>query len=480
MAYDLADYICPANGKPFKLSSNESCQSIKAADGWIEFRKNRHMEEFRVTPTAIQRGADTSLISKDGIDPVGTFYIQYAGSKEHPIYGCDWVARYMSEGQVFHRSCLVNVYDYTGKLLTSDVVDSDIVLRKHHNSLLLPSGITVNDVLEFQWGGNEIYFYAKGYGLVGWRYLLDGSFGNFLVQFSGNIQQPFPHAIARPNVASAPTNPPAPQAPNRDDLGSIITSRTPSSGPINCRDFPSTATGKIITQVKANDVIKHRQTKTVKLNGYTWWAVEEVNGKPMQGWIASEVITLIEVQDQKKVILDLGFVYVSQVDLAASLRDNDCGLASGISASRTRLKKTGYGDIPLLTVNNLVPFSSLKNSDGPISMPSLELFMRLLGIPFTYSDQLTPAAIKLNLQAGNGILSLMNYVYLNSKHRFGHYANIVGLAEYDTFIINDSYLMGEGFQMSASRLNAALTDLVSANGSRFASKPYQGYILNLK
>jgi len=108
MAFDLHQYLCPAAGISFLLSSQETMQSDICSDGWIEFRKNRHMEEFFVTDTVIGRGADTSMISDDGVHPVGTFYVQYTGE----MYGCPWIARYMSPGERYHRECRVVVYNF--------------------------------------------------------------------------------------------------------------------------------------------------------------------------------------------------------------------------------------------------------------------------------------------------------------------------------------------------------------------------------
>ena len=469
-AFDLKDYLCPANGKAYTLTSNEACQSVQAADGWIEFRKNRHMEEFYVTDDVIGRGADTSLISNDGVHPIGT------------IYGCAWVARYMEKGQVYHRKCRVIVYDFTGRVLDDGIAESDIVLKDHHDTLLFPSGIAVNDVLEFQWGGEELYFYARDYGLVGWRNLRDGSFGNYIQRLGGNIQEPFAHAVPRPPVIRLMPAPVAlPVYPKADDLGPVIRGKMASSAKVNLRDLPSTANGKVIGGLIKGDLVDYHASRTALFDGYTWYAVEAINGLPVLGWIASSVITFTSVAVSEKTLVDLGFVYVSQVDLRSNLKDNDCSLAVGIAAALTRMKQTGYGAMPLLTINNLIPFSKLKGAyDGLVSMADLEVFMTLLGVQYTYSDQLTPAAIKAHIQNGSGVLALLNYACLNPAYRFGHYALVAGLAEHDTFILNDSYLMGEGYQLSATRLQSGLTDLKDSKGVAFSYKPYQGYLLALR
>src|SRR5690606_28169969 len=106
--------VCPPNGRSVRLSSDEYCRCVQSPDGWIEQRKNKHKEEFYVTDKFIGRGADSSLISKDGINPTGTFYILYTPEGK---YGTNWCRREMSVNEEFVRDVQVVIYDYTGKEL---------------------------------------------------------------------------------------------------------------------------------------------------------------------------------------------------------------------------------------------------------------------------------------------------------------------------------------------------------------------------
>lgn len=207
MAFDLLNYICPPNGKQYRLFGlgDESCQCFQAQDGWIEFRKNRHMEEFYVTDTIIGRGADTSEISRDGVNPTEKFYIQHTRQPDGSVtYGAPWAKRFMEVGESFHRVCHVIRYHANGTPFEETDPETDLVINAHHPSLTFPrSGITVEDVLELQWGGEEVYYYANGYGLVGWKNLRDGH-ESFIGVLSATIQEPFPHGIPRP-VVGMPT-----------------------------------------------------------------------------------------------------------------------------------------------------------------------------------------------------------------------------------------------------------------------------------
>jgi len=196
--YDLAQYLCPAYGLPFLLSSSETMQSVLCPDGWIEFRKNKHMEEFYVTDEVVGRGADTSMISSDGVNPVGTFYVQMTGN----VYGAPWAARFMAVGEAYHRDCRVVIYNYDGSILNDYQEASDLHLIDHIDQITFPGGAVANDSLLLGWGGQEGYIYTRGMGLTGWKNLTDGSFGNYLIAVGvPPPPHPFPHTpVSRPPI----------------------------------------------------------------------------------------------------------------------------------------------------------------------------------------------------------------------------------------------------------------------------------------
>lgn len=198
MYYDTAQYLCPAAGTPFLLSSNETMHSLLVEDGWIEFRKNKHMEEFYVTEDVVGRGADTSLISSDGVNPTGQYYVQMTGDQ----YGAAWAGRFMSPGDAFHRECRVVIYQADCQVLNDYHEASDLHLLEHIDSITFPGGAVAHDILLFAWGGQEGYLYGQGLGLIGWKNLTDGSFGNYLVAHNvAAPPAPFPHpCVTRPRL----------------------------------------------------------------------------------------------------------------------------------------------------------------------------------------------------------------------------------------------------------------------------------------
>jgi len=186
MAFDLAEYLCPREGIVYLLSSNETCYSHLDADGWRTFSKNRHSEEFYVSESDVGRGADLSLISTDGVNPTGTFYVQYTQER----YGCAWAKRWMDVGEVYTRYCWIKIYDYQCNLLDEYEEQSDLTLLDHFDSVTFPNGLIIPDVLLFKWAGEEGYLYANGFGLIGWKNLVSGNYANYVVAV--NVAPPAP------------------------------------------------------------------------------------------------------------------------------------------------------------------------------------------------------------------------------------------------------------------------------------------------
>jgi len=197
MAFDMHDYLCPTAGITYLLSSSESCRSVICADGWINFCKNRHKEEFRVDENYIYRGSDTSLISSDGVNPVGTFYTQYDGDN----YGAIWCPRYMLLGETVERHCRVVVRDYLCNILNDYSESSPLTFVDHFDRIEFPGGLIVSDIIQLRWSGEEGYLYANQLGLVGWRNIVSGQFGNYVVALNVSTPAPpFEQCLTRPFI----------------------------------------------------------------------------------------------------------------------------------------------------------------------------------------------------------------------------------------------------------------------------------------
>jgi hypothetical protein len=127
-------------------------------------------EELWATDKFIYRGTDTSPGSG-----------QYYTLREYGQNGSPWAPRFWKVGKTFERNPRVTFY---WKSNCNVVYDNGEPVDRYHRTWLkfedyhptftFPSGITLEDVVQFAWllspGGQPIerYYYARSYGLVGW------------------------------------------------------------------------------------------------------------------------------------------------------------------------------------------------------------------------------------------------------------------------------------------------------------------------
>jgi hypothetical protein len=147
-------------------------------------------EELWYDDDYIYRGTDTS-------PGAGRYYTL----RQDGYYGSPWAPRYWRVGEEFLRDPLVTFYNKSdcqpreqGQQTTWLRFDA------YYPSYTFASGITLNDVVQFSWLLNQVvdgknvpveppieqYFYARGYGLVGW----DGG-TSFFYSYISEIHQPF-------------------------------------------------------------------------------------------------------------------------------------------------------------------------------------------------------------------------------------------------------------------------------------------------
>lgn len=116
-----------------------------------------HWEQFVVTPEHIGRDVDTSPGG-------GRFYRQF---------GAPWVKRRMGVGESFSAAKRVQFYradDCAPLAQYSGNVTDTITLVEHLAEWRSVFGVELQDVIRLRWEqGGEDYFYARAYGLVGWR-----------------------------------------------------------------------------------------------------------------------------------------------------------------------------------------------------------------------------------------------------------------------------------------------------------------------
>lgn len=444
VTYDLMDYICPPNGKPYVLvgMGYENCQSLLAPDGWIEFRKNRHMEEFRVDANYIYRGADTSEISRDGVTPNGRFYIQYT-TGDFRQYGAPWAKRQMAVGESFVRFCHVIWLDSTGKLITEYDETSTLILEKAATSV---EGIPT---LTFRWGGDERYTYGKGYGLIGWQNLKTGAGSHMDLAATPNIQKPFVHPVVRPR-----TSPPGeimPTMPDRLKLGDPVegTVTALKANFANIRELPS-AKSKDIGDLLLNEPITFRPTLTPVIENFRWYALE----KPVLGWVA-DVATLTPGVPEKW-LDELDVPYVSQRDSNSSLYNNDCLIACLLMAIRY-LRHGESGRLPTLpTVDDVARHSRLASGSRFLNFTDADILSTALGYQATYRRPLMTSDIVSLIDRNHPVIVLVDYARYNPGNgSFPHFALVKGYSQ-NYFLTHDPYLAGANLKISREALDAAM------------------------
>lgn len=136
-------------------------QSQHAADGvFYTVKGGGEYEMLYADGEFVYRGEDTS-------EAPDKFYVQTTNGR----YGAMWCKRYMAVGERVERSPLVIHYYKNGCTeRLRGVAVSGLKLIAHHKSYRFESGITLDDVVELMWDSGEVYFYAKGWGLVGFNF----------------------------------------------------------------------------------------------------------------------------------------------------------------------------------------------------------------------------------------------------------------------------------------------------------------------
>lgn len=125
---------------------------------------NAEWEELWYDDTFIWRGTDTS--------PGNNQYYTLRSGKR---YGSAWSPRYWKVGDIFERDPIVTFYDKNNCIpRSSGLQRSWLKFEAYYASYTFSSGITLDNVVQLAWllhptaDPLERYFYAQGYGLVGW------------------------------------------------------------------------------------------------------------------------------------------------------------------------------------------------------------------------------------------------------------------------------------------------------------------------
>jgi hypothetical protein len=132
----------------------------QAEGDWFYQCKNSQWEQLYADAEYIWRGADTSPGG-------GRFYVQFEPGKAR----ARWMPRRMSIGQTWvgpgHFVQFFMKSDCSKSVLNSGNATNRMTFQAYYKKLTW-NGVTVDDVVELT-NGNEVWWFARGFGLVAWK-----------------------------------------------------------------------------------------------------------------------------------------------------------------------------------------------------------------------------------------------------------------------------------------------------------------------
>lgn len=471
---DMMQYVCPPNGKQLRLFGlgDEHARCTQEADGWVLQRKNELSEEFQVTASRIRRGADTSsLYTPDG-QYKGFFYIQYTKQANGALeYGCDWCPRYMEPGETFIRNAYIVELYYDGRVKAEYPATTTLTFVQFFASFTDPqSGITLKNVIELHWGGEEHYYYAEGYGLIRWWNVRE-NYGSWLGTLNNvSIRPPIPHVRPRPAVPFPPQG--VPTAPT------VVTPANPGEGvmmTVNSRDGlkhraeGSTGATILRTLLYQQPVMAYPATKKVA-DGWTWIFCTNATGEP--GWSASSYLTAVPQPETWTVKRNTP--YVSQQGSEAAKSPNDCRVATLLMLERDWFQETLKRVPSVPTVDDLVKYTRLSNPTPPkgLDFADVDTLAKQTGFDVDYVQPMTNEKIVAYLDQGKPVSVLVDYSKYNpSGAAIAHEIAVIGYSD-NAFLTHDPYLLGSNVTITKTKLAEAMK---SSPGN---SVGFQGFVLS--
>jgi len=168
---DLLPYL-KGDGRQYEVRNSLGSQErFRTETAGLTFYqvKNAQWEQFFYDNDFIYRDIDTS-------PGAGRYYRLTDPDRTH---GSRWLRRKMAVGETYTQARRVQFYnkaDGSPSAANSGQVIDTIKLVAHHAQIKLPTGLTVENVVEIHWVNSaedhkpkEKYFYAQGYGMVGWH-----------------------------------------------------------------------------------------------------------------------------------------------------------------------------------------------------------------------------------------------------------------------------------------------------------------------
>jgi hypothetical protein len=198
-AYDMTDFMTVdgAYGTIYEVQHSSGSQARhQTQTNALKFFHTKgepiaEWEELWATSDYIYRGTDTSPGDVNG-DGRADYYTL----RENNQYGSKWAPRFWRVGDIFERNPLVTFYskDTCGDFV-SGTSRTWLKFETFHEKYTFASGITVSNVVQLAWllapnaSPIERYYYAEGYGLVGWE-STDGHGFSYLSEIHSLGQRP--------------------------------------------------------------------------------------------------------------------------------------------------------------------------------------------------------------------------------------------------------------------------------------------------
>lgn len=280
---DLLDYMV-GDGRLYELvntwGSSEICQTQREGNNVFFHVKNSQWEELWWDDVFVYRGTDCSPGN-------GELYML----SENNHYGSAWNPRWMDVGQMFKRNATViwrrksNGQPVPEK--PTGVQVSYLRLERIYSQLTFQSGIQLQDVAELHAyidaGGKpastpwEKYFYARGYGLVGFEDMF-GTFKSWIAQKFSNQVMPNRVREVLPWLPPLQKRYYLPAAPSVTQAGQQTLTKIPSTW-VNVRSYPN-AYSRDLDDLKVGDVA---MLYTPEANGWVYI----VKGD-LRGWVSRQ------------------------------------------------------------------------------------------------------------------------------------------------------------------------------------------------
>lgn len=460
---DLSQYLL-GDGRVYKLAGmgDETLQT-QFKDGYGYQVKNEHWEAIWFDANSIYRGMDTSPGN-------GNVYSLWTGSR----YGSVWSPRRMTVGQTVKRSpTVIFQRAATGAEVVRYVDTTYLTFAAHHPTYTFQSGVTLRDVIELRAAPDvngsafETYFYAKGYGLVGWK---GGGVG---ASYISGVPAPAPPIRETLSWFTQPVPPPVENismpnpVPKPADAGSP--ERVTLKEDYSLRTGPGTtwprvkagAQDVILTAGTALDRFPKQVDGPINAGSGPWVWVETSS---VGGWMADQN-QFAPVFGEPTVLLDVPFVSQYGVDADGP---NACGPASGAMAVNWKHKLLNAYQVTAKEFGDDI-------GHDPGEATTLEqirdgLKLPLYDIQSTYhaaknGNAATPAEMRAHLDSGGMVIVLFERGRVPGTQDYYNYtrAHISPLIGYGNgfFVLADPLAIDD----RGKRLKVADADLTAAMAS---------------